>query len=287
MTRVQRVAWLLGTSACLGACNAVPEQSLGDDWSGPRGSWVEVWRDDFDGELGAAPDASKWTPRVREHGQNAEQDYDTARRENSFLDGQGYLVLRARAEHFVDATGLASEQPYTSARLDTRGKLEPMYGKLEARIQLPRGGKGVWPAFWLLGANAEEVRWPACGEVDILEMKGSAPSQISGSLHGPGYSGSNPYTRSRALSAGNFGDDFHVFALEWTAEGIRWLVDGRPFHVRTPSGLAADGKTWVFDHPFYIIVNLAIGGLFDGNPDEQTAFPQDMTLDYVSVSRLE
>jgi beta-glucanase (GH16 family) len=117
-------------------------------------------------------------------------------------------------------------------------------------------------------------------------MGGSDPHRIDGSLHGPGYSGGSAYTRPFDLDSGHFGDDFHLFAVEWTAEGIRWLVDDNIYHVRTVSGMTANGTTWVFDHPFYFIINLAIGGIYDGNPDPSTVFPQEMQIDYIRVSQL-
>jgi len=267
-------------------CNN-PPLSFGDEWDGPKGQWVETWRDDFDGPLEAAPDPTRWNIEVRPTGQNQEQDYDTDRRKNSFLDGNGNLVLQAHQEHFVDGSGRPSSQPYTSARLNTRGHLEQAYGKFEARIRLP-SGKGIWPAFWLLGSNIDDVGWPRCGEIDILEMAGSEPFRVDASLHGPGYSGIEALTRSHDLADGQkFADAFHTFTLEWTAKGMRWLVDGEVFHVRTPQGLAEFERDWVFDHPFYVIINLAVGGLYDGSPDASTRFPAQMAIDYISVSRLE
>lgn len=281
---VKRV--LLGVAALLSnACNEPPSKGVGDTWEGPEGTWVEVWRDDFDGAALSAPDPEKWNVEVRPRGHNQELDYDTDRRDNSFLDGSGHLVLKALEEQFVDVNGQVSAQPYTSARLNTRGKLEQAYGKFEARIQLPEGGKGVWPAFWLLGSDFEEIGWPRCGEIDILEMAGSRPHEIKGSLHGPGHSGAESLTRAYLLESGTFGEAFHTFALEWTETGMRWLVDGNVYHVRTPAGLASLNQPWVYDHPFYVIINLAIGGLFDGNPDDRTAFPQQMRIDYISVSQ--
>lgn len=267
------------------ACNEVPTKGVGDAWNGPEREWVEVWRDDFNGPALSAPDPSKWNVDVRPRGQNQELDYDTDRRENSSLDGSGHLVLQAIAEHFVDINGLVSPQPYTSARLDTRGKLEQAYGKFEARIKLPQGGRGIWPAFWLLGADIDDVGWPECGEIDILEMAGSRPQEVKGSLHGPGHSGTEAFTRAYLLQNEIFAEKFHIFTLEWTETGMRWLVDGSAYHTRTPEGLAALSQRWVYDHPFYVIINLAVGGLFDGDPDESTPFPQVMLVDYVSVSR--
>ncbi len=275
----------LAVGSLLGCNN--PPVSLGDDWAGPRGRWVEVWRDDFEGPSNSAPDASRWNVEVRPQGQNQEQDYDTDRRENSFLDGSGNLVIKAYRENFVDGSGRPSSQPYTSARLNTKGHFEQTYGRFEAKIRLP-SGKGLWPAFWLLGSNIGDVGWPNCGEIDILEMAGSEPYRVDASLHGPGYAGTGALTRSFDLpNEEPFANAFHTFTFEWTSDGMRWLLDGEVFHVRTPGGLAEVERDWVFDHPFYLIINLAVGGLYDGSPDSSTVFPAEMAIDYISVSQLE
>ena len=267
-------------------CNERPPESPGDEWDGPKGTWVETFRDDFDGPSGSAPDPTHWNVQDRQYGQNQEQDYNTQERTNSFLDGEGRLVIQALKENYEYMPGRFSDQPYTSARLNSEGLLHQQYGRFEASIRLP-AGKGLWPAFWLLGENIEDVGWPRCGEVDILEMAGSQPQIIDGSMHGPGYSGTMSLTRDYELESGMFIDSFHTFALEWTAEGMRWLVDGNVYHVRTRAGLAELGLDWVFDQPFYMILNLAVGGLYDGSPDETTPFPSQLVFDYISVSRLE
>ena len=174
-----RTLVLIATSALSVGCNDAPEPFV-DSWREPVTPWVEVWRDDFDGPAGSAPGARRWNVEIRPMGQNQELDYDTNDRKNSFLDGDGHLVIEARREHYVDDAGLRSSQPFTSARLSTQGKFEQKYGRFEARIRLPVGGKGIWPAFWMLGSDVDEVGWPACGEVDILEMRGSKPSVIEG-----------------------------------------------------------------------------------------------------------
>jgi beta-glucanase (GH16 family) len=138
----------------------------------------------------------------------------------------------------------------------------------------------------LLGKDIDTVKWPDCGEIDILEMAGSAPNAISGSLHGPGYGDTTPFSDSFRLPSGTFADDFHVFALEWTADGMRWLVDEQPFSWRTPQGLSNQYSTWIFDQPMYIILNLAVGGIYDGNPNASTPMPAQMLVDYVKVSQL-
>jgi beta-glucanase (GH16 family) len=266
-------------------CSEEP-QAEAVEFQEPVGGWIESWRDDFDGPAGSAPDTSKWHVDVRPSGQNDELDYDTDDRKNSFLDGNGHLVFQAIQENYVDAQGVKSSQPYTSARLDTRGKLEQTYGKFEARIQLPPGGKGIWPAFWLLGADINDAGWPGCGEVDILEMRGSQPARILSSLHGPKYSGSDSYNKAVELTAGKLGDDFHVFTFEWTPDAVRWQLDGDPYFMVTAASVTRSGRDWVYDHPFFVILNLAVGGIFDGDPDAATVFPQQMLVDYVSVSRL-
>jgi beta-glucanase (GH16 family) len=272
MTRGRALAGFV-LAASLAACNEAPKSASPSDWA-PVGTWVEVWRDDFDGPAGSAPDATNWAVITDAAPPNGELEYYTARRENSFLDGNGHLVLRAIKENFMG-------KAYTSARLDSRGRREGVYGRFEARLKIP-AGKGYWPAFWLLGSNGS---WPACGEMDILEIKGSQPDMVSSSLHGPNFFGGGALTQDFHLASGTFADDFHVLAVEWTAEGIRFLVDEKPYHVRPRSEFVT--LTWVFDLPFHILLNLAVGGSFDGAPTADTPFPGDMVVDYVKVSRLQ
>lgn len=269
------------------ACNEAPQVEPAV-WMMPPGSWVETWRDDFDGPAQSAPDPSRWNVEVNELGYNGELNYNTPDRKNSFLDGEGNLVLQALKESYVDERGVPSVQPYSSARLNTQNKLEQAYGKFEARIRLPLGGRGVWPAFWMLGEDIDdpEVGWPECGEVDILEWRGSEPSTIVSSLHGPNYSGGSSYHGDYELPPGSYGE-FHTYTFEWHADAVRWLLDGNEVYVITAQSIQKRGQRWVYDHPFFIILNLAIGGIFDGAPDAATVFPQQMVVDYVSVSRFE
>lgn len=266
-------------------CSNPPEPSV-ETWTPPSGGFVEVWRDDFEGPAQAPPDPAHWNVERRPSGYNQELDYDTDDRKNSFLDGDGHLIIRALKEQYVDDSGATSNQPFTSARLNTQDKVEQKYGRFEARIKLPAGGKGVWPAFWLLGNDIEEAGWPSCGEVDILEMHGSRPTIIDSSLHGPGYSGGSSYHHFYELESGRYGDAFHVFTFEWTPEAVRWLVDGDAFYVKTAAGVEQSGQRWVYDHPFFMLLNLAVGGVFDGDPDATTTFPQEIQVDSVSVSKL-
>jgi beta-glucanase (GH16 family) len=248
--------------------------------------WGLVWGDEFDGAKGAAVDAQKWTHETGGAGWgNRELEYYTGGASNAYLDGGGSLVVKAAAvtppESFECWYGRCR---YTSARLVTKNKFAQAYGRFEARIRVPRG-QGVWPAFWLLGADIDEVGWPRCGEIDVMENIGREPSVVHGTMHGPGYSGAGGIGAPYTLPKGKFfADGFHVFAVEWEPKAVRWYVDGKLYETRTPADLPAGAK-WVYDHPFFIILNLAVGGAWPGGPDPTTAFPQTMLVDYVRVYR--
>ncbi len=235
-------------------------------------TWQLVWQDEFDGPAGQLPNQARWTYDIGTDWGNAQLEYDTDRPENASLDGQGNLAITARRESYEG-------QPYTSARLVTRGLFEQTYGRYEVRIHMP-SGPGMWPAFWLLGANIETVGWPACGEIDIMEYRGQEPSTIHGSLHGPGYSGGQAVTRRFDLTQDRFDTGFHVFAVEWGVDYINWYVDETLYQTVKPSDLP---QAWVYDHPFYIILNLAVGGNYVGPPNANTSFPQTMLVDWVRV----
>jgi len=157
-----------------------------------------------------------------------------------------------------------------------------MYGRFEARLQIPRG-QGIWPAFWMMGADLATVGWPRCGEIDIMENIGKEAATVHATIHGPGYSGADSIGDAYTMPGGApVADAFHVFAAEWEPAVIRFYVDGTLFSTRTPADLKA-GQTWVFDHPFFVILNVAVGGNWPGNPDASTVFPQTMRVDYVRV----
>ena len=202
---------------------------------------------------------------------NNEQQYYTNRPENITVEG-GMLKLTVLQESFMGSG-------YTSARINTKGKLEQEYGRIEARIQLP-WGKGLWPAFWMLGNNIDEVSWPQCGEIDIMEYRGQNPSTLIGSVHGPGYSGGESEGKEYVLANDRFDTGFHVFGVEWGPEYINYYVDDALYNQITPEDV--DGE-WVFDHPFCIILNVAVGGNFVGPPNVNTVFPQTMLVDWVRV----
>ena len=233
-----------------------------------------IWQDEFEGPAQQLPDAEKWQFDIGTDWGNSQLEWDTDRAANVSLDGAGHLAITAREEDYAG-------QPYTSGRIKTKGLFEQVRGRFEARIQLPVG-QGIWPAFWLLGADIDEVPWPMCGEIDIMEYRGQEPRVLHGSLHGPGYSGGSALTRSHILGQGGFHLGFHEFAVEWTEDSITWLVDGFVYHTVTPADLPP-GTTWVYDHPFFILLNVAVGGGWPGAPDETTVFPQTMLVDHVRV----
>jgi beta-glucanase (GH16 family) len=247
--------------------------------SAPPPAWTLQWSDEFDGMEGSSPDSTKWAFDTGGNGWgNKELEYYTARPQNARLQN-GNLVITAIGEAYTGPDGVTRN--YTAARLKTAGLFSQAYGRFEARIKIP-WGQGVWPAFWILGNNISTSGWPACGEIDIMENLGSERSTVHGSMHGPGYSGGSALTASYVLASGNFSDDFHVFAVEWETNAVRFYVDGTLYETRTPSDLPS-GASWVFDHPFFILLNVAVGGNWPGSPDQSTVFPQTMLVDYVRV----
>ena len=233
-----------------------------------------IWSDEFNGPAGQRPDPAKWTYDLGGGGWgNRELEVYTDAAENASLDGNGNLMIRA----LRDESGR-----YSSARLKTLGKFEAQYGRVEARIQLPFG-QGTWPAFWMLGATFPEEGWPRCGEIDVMEQIGKEPATMHGTVHGPGYSGANGISGLFQLpEPARFRDGFHVFGIEWAPGAIRFSVDGTQYHQVTPGDLPA-GAPWVLDRPFFLLLNLAVGGNWPGSPDISTLFPQKMYVDYVRV----
>ena len=253
------------------------------------GAWEPLYEDDFDGAAGTPPDPAVWSADLGDGTQgsapgwgNNELEYYTDDPDNVALDGMGNLVITAR-EVAPDAGLTCYYGPcrYTSARLKTQGKLAFTYGRVEARMQLPQG-QGIWPALWGLGGNIGEVGWPQSGEIDIMENIGREPSTVHGTVHGPGYSGANGIGAPFELSGAAFADDFHTFALEWQPNKLQWFVDDQLFSTVTPDDLPA-GSAWVFDQPFFLLLNLAVGGNWPGVPDETTRFPQTLKVDYLRV----
>ena len=244
-----------------------------------------IWQDEFNQPVGSGPDPAKWVHDLGATGWgNKELQTYTDSRANSFIvadpeaTGGRALVIKAVRD---EAGG------YTSARLKTHGKFATGPARIEARLKLPKG-QGIWPAFWTLGDNIDTVPWPACGEIDVMEMVGHQPGTLYGTLHGPGYSGKHGLSQHIVLPGGaTFGDAYHVFAVDWKKDRIDWLLDGKIYCTQTPATIPA-GSQWVFDGPpFYLLLNLAVGGLWPQYPDETTIFPQEYRIDYVRVYRHE
>lgn len=202
---------------------------------------------------------------------NQELQYYTSRTENVTVQN-GVLLITAREESFEGSA-------YTSARLLTKDLFEQQYGRFEARIRLP-WGKGIWPAFWMLGADIDENPWPGAGEIDIMEYRGQDPTILIGSVHGPGYSGGEAVSKEYDLVNDRFDTGFHIFGIEWGPNYINYYVDDVLYNQITPEDVPGQ---WVFNKPFYILINLAVGGAFVGPPDGETEFPQTMLVDYVRV----
>lgn len=282
--RIVRPVLMIGVAlvapGCAGTPTLPPASAPADV---PSGQWTLTWSDEFVGAAGAAYDTTKWVAETGGNGWgNQEREYYTTRNDNVSLDGDGHLAITARAE--------AADSPYrcwygtcryTSARLKTKGKFEQTYGRFEARIRIPRG-QGMWPAFWMLGSNIDSVGWPRSGEIDVMENIGREPSIVHGTMHGPGYSGGNGIGAPYSLSGTPFADEYHIFSVEWIPGEVRWLVDGHEYGRTTPANLPS-GTAWVFDHPFFLLLNLAVGGSWPGDPDASTVFPQQMLVDYVRV----
>ena len=252
--------------------------AFGQDQS--QSSWKLVWSDEFNAPNGSPVDSAKWISETGGSGWgNSELEYYTPRLANASQQ-KGNLVIRVQQEKFTGSDGVTRN--YTSARLKTQGKFSQAYGRFEARIKIPRG-QGIWPAFWMLGDDVDKAGWPACGEIDIMENIGKEPSLVHGTIHGPGYSGAKSIGSPDALPASQpFAEDFHVYAVEWEPNTIRFYVDDYLYATRTPADLPP-GTKWVYDHPFFILLNVAVGGDWPGNPDTSSAFPQTMLVDYVRV----
>ena len=238
-------------------------------------AWNLVWNDEFDGE---ALDLSKWEFEVnaRGGGNNELQYYVT----NNVRLHAGLLLIEARKERY---TGPEGTRDYTSSRIRTKRKGDWRYGRFEARARLPKG-QGIWPAIWMLPTDQRYGGWPNSGEIDIMELVGHEPNKVHGTLHygdpikRHAYRGTN-FT----LATGTFADDFHVFRCDWAPGEMRWYVDGEPYQMQTNWHTRTNSFPAPFDQRFHLILNLAVGGNWPGNPDVATTFPQAMVVDYVRV----
>lgn len=229
-----------------------------------------VWRDEFNG---TSLDLNAWTFETGAGGWgNNELQY--YRPENTFFSA-GNLIIEARKENFGGSA-------YTSSRIITKGKKEFKFGRIDIRAALPEG-QGIWPALWMLGGNISTVNWPACGEIDIMELIGNQPNRVYGTAHYGANTGDHQSKgNSKALSGtAHFSDEFHVFSIVWEQDKITWLLDDVAYHEITPSTIAP--AAYPFNQDFFFIFNVAAGGQWPGDPDGSTNFPQRMIVDYVRV----
>jgi len=248
----------------------------------PANAATATFTDDFNGAAGSAVDQSKWRFETGDNVNNHERQYYTSSTNNASMDGQGHLVITARRENPNNYQCWYGTCQYTSARLSTSQTFTQRYGHFETRMKIPRG-QGMWPAFWMLGNDIGTAGWPGSGEIDIMENVGFEPGTVHGTIHGPGYSGSGGVGGGYSLPNGQaFADGYHTFAIDWSPNIIQWYVDGNLYSTKTPSDIG--GNRWVFDHPFYIIMNLAVGGYWPGDPDGSTPFPAQLVVDYVHVT---
>ncbi|NEA37170.1 discoidin domain-containing protein [Streptomyces sp. SID13031] len=247
-----------------------------------------VWSDEFNSAAGTKPDANKWRADPG-NGQNGELQVYT-NHNNTQMDGAGHLVLEARREVTpgsacpIDPVSGSGTCQYTSARMNTGTKFDTTYGKIEARIQVPKGN-GLWPAFWMMGSDFLTGRpWPYNGEIDIMEILGRETTKGYSTLHAPAYNGAGGYGGTYGLPGGaDFANAFHTWTMLWNSTSITYQVDGTTVFVVDKAQLEATRGPWIYDHPFYLILNLAVGGDFPGPPNAATPFPARMLVDYVRV----
>lgn len=239
-----------------------------------------VWNDEFD-----TINTNNWTFETGGEGWgNEELQYYTGG-DNAYIQydaqaGSNVVVLEARQENPQGYNCWYGYCEYTSTRMITRNKQEFTYGRIEARIKLPQT-QGIWPAFWMLGNDLGSVNWPQSGEIDIMEHVGYEPNLTHGALHGPGYSGNTPISGTHDL--GERADaNYHVYAVEWDEDSVDWYVDDVNFYSITRAEVEQYGE-WVYDHPFFLLLNVAVGGTWPGEPDASSSFPQRMYVDYVRV----
>lgn len=238
----------------------------------PTAASDQVWIDDFQGPVGQPPDPQVWRHQLGAGGWGCEQlQHYTSSSQNAGLSGDGQLAITARREE---------DGRITSARLVTHQRVNARYGRIEARIKVP-AQLGAWPAFWLLGSDIDDVGWPACGEIDVMEHVAVDPTRVHGTLHGPGYSGLDGGV-GRALDLGRpLTEEFHRYAVLWSPTRIEWLLDDHQYHRLTPADVAGP---WPFDHDFFLLLNLAVGGAWPGNSGFVPELPATMLIDWIRIT---
>jgi beta-glucanase (GH16 family) len=238
--------------------------------------WLLSWSDEFNDEAGTPPNSQYWSYDLGGGGWGIGQlQVYTNQPANAETDGLGNLQMTVIEDN---------QGNFTSARIKTQNKFQQAYGRFEIRAKVVTGN-GMWPAFWMLGDNYDSAGWPQCGEIDIMEVRGSTPWTNGGSMHGPGYSGMHPLSKTFSLPEGGpkLSDDFHIYAIEWEVNVVRFYVDSNLYETETPADIPNGAGPWVYDHPFFILVNLAVGGSPPWGPPTGTVFPQTMLVDYIRV----
>jgi len=256
-----------GTIVCSGTY--IPVDNSGYTAPSSYPGYSLTWSDEFNGTV---LDKNSWNYETGAGGWgNNELENYTNSTNNSFITSGGYLVIEARQE---------APDSYTSARLQTMGKREFTHGRMDIRARLPKG-KGIWPAIWMLGSNIATTPWPACGEIDIMELLGHEPNKVYGTMHwGNVGQGSTHIGGNYTLSGEDFSQKFHVFSIVWDSTKIEWYVDNQKYFTGNKTDVNGN---YPFDKPFFFILNVAVGGNWPGNPDGTTTFPQRMIVDYVRV----
>ncbi|MEY4079214.1 MAG: hypothetical protein RIS80_983 [Actinomycetota bacterium] len=258
-------------------------------------SYKLLWSQEFNTKTAGAPDSKIWGYDVGV-GVNGELEFNNNSTKNVLVDGKGHLLITANriADSSFNQVGTSKADTailkrcsyycqFTSGRIKTAGKVGFKYGRMEARVKVP-DGQGTWPAFWMLGSSLMDGdSWPGCGEIDILEVRGRDPHTLVGTIHGPGYSGEHGSGTEISVEA-DMSEGFHTFAVEWLPGSISWYIDDRHYQTKTPADVAP--SEWVFEHPHYIIMNLAMGGGFTGEIDPALTHAE-MTIDHVRVYALD
>jgi beta-glucanase (GH16 family) len=279
--RVLAVGLLVGGLALAGAAVAsLPAGSSVADQTPVQGAYTQlVWSDEFDGSAGAPPSRTGWVHDVGAYGwANHELQTYTRATANASQDGRGHLAIVARRHTATGPDGRTRK--YTSARLTTRGHFSATHGLFEARMKIP-AGRGLWSAFWLLGDNIDAVGWPASGEIDAMEVLGQHPRTVKGTLHGPAR-GKAGVLGSRFVAPRSLAAAFHTYAVSWSPSAITWLLDGKAYATYGPA-IRRRGWSQVFDRPFHLLLNVAVGGKWPGPPGASTRLPATLLVDWVRV----
>lgn len=267
------VTFMIFTALTIATIGCSSEDHLPAEPAEAEADWVLVWNDEFDGE--GLPDPEKWSYEVGDIRNNELQYYTEAREQNIRME-DGHLVIEAIREPYEGFD-------YTSASINTRQSASWTYGRFEIRAKVPTG-RGTWPAAWMLGMNISEVGWPASGEIDIMEYVGYDPNRVHGYIHTEAYNHTRGTQKGASLELESPYEQFHVYAIEWQEDRIDFFVDDEHYFTFEKEGNGSD--VWPFDHPHYLLLNLAIGGSWGGQEGiDESIFPVRYLIDYVRIYR--